>query len=472
MDHAVLAPPGCGVRAELDRLLDTDPACADRDEIAELVSAASKLRAWLDGYEVRCARRTRATCRSRPIGTGHIDVRPQRATLRQGRRRRSPTATWCAINSTPSKTHWSTVRISAGHVDGVAAAIRDLDDVTRAEFVAAAPELLDAAVNESVDTFARHCRELSRHLVATKGGSDADELDRQRARSSVRRWVDKVTGMCHTHVELDPDPRRRTVQRNRCATGPPAACRRQRRHPLEPIEGQRVHRGGRQRCDPPNGRSRQQQCHCDCGRQGRRCRQRVAGAGDHDSDRLPHPRRTGCHEHSVCETEDGIVLPVSTVRRLCCDAEIIPVVLGTDGVPLDMGRSIRTANREPAPGLAHHVPHLCASRLHGGVLGVHRPPREVVVETHRPDRHRQPHPALRETPPPGARRRLDPHHDPGSGHHLDPTRRHRPLERHPPSTANRATAQNERLRGEPSPRATTAAAPSGDWAWLRCRNDH
>ena len=53
----------------------------------------------------------------------------------------------------------------------------------------------------------------------------------------------------------------------------------------------------------------------------------------------------GLHDHSVCETEDGIPLPVSTVRRLCCDAEIIPVVLGTDGVPLDMGRSIRTANR-------------------------------------------------------------------------------------------------------------------------------
>ena len=53
----------------------------------------------------------------------------------------------------------------------------------------------------------------------------------------------------------------------------------------------------------------------------------------------------GLHDHSVCETEDGIPLPVSTVRRLCCDAEIIPIVLGTDGVPLDMGRSIRTANR-------------------------------------------------------------------------------------------------------------------------------
>ena len=38
-------------------------------------------------------------------------------------------------------------------------------------------------------------------------------------------------------------------------------------------------------------------------------------------------------------------MPVSTVRRLCCDAEILPVVLNGDGQALDVGRSARTANR-------------------------------------------------------------------------------------------------------------------------------
>ena len=50
----------------------------------------------------------------------------------------------------------------------------------------------------------------------------------------------------------------------------------------------------------------------------------------------------GLHNHSICETDNGVPLPVSTVRRLCCDAEIIPMVLGTDGVPLDVGRSARS----------------------------------------------------------------------------------------------------------------------------------
>ena len=47
----------------------------------------------------------------------------------------------------------------------------------------------------------------------------------------------------------------------------------------------------------------------------------------------------------ICETDNGIPLPVATVRRLCCDAEILPAVLGADGEILDAGRSARTANR-------------------------------------------------------------------------------------------------------------------------------
>ena len=39
---------------------------------------------------------------------------------------------------------------------------------------------------------------------------------------------------------------------------------------------------------------------------------------------------------------DGTTLPATTIRRLACDAKIIPVLLGTDGVPLDIGRTSRT----------------------------------------------------------------------------------------------------------------------------------
>ena len=51
----------------------------------------------------------------------------------------------------------------------------------------------------------------------------------------------------------------------------------------------------------------------------------------------------GLHDHSICEYVDGTPLAAATARRLACDAEIYPVVLGADSVVLDMGRSRRLA---------------------------------------------------------------------------------------------------------------------------------
>jgi len=41
--------------------------------------------------------------------------------------------------------------------------------------------------------------------------------------------------------------------------------------------------------------------------------------------------------------DDGTPLSGAALRRLACEADIIPVVLGTDGMPLDVGRKHRTA---------------------------------------------------------------------------------------------------------------------------------
>jgi hypothetical protein len=49
------------------------------------------------------------------------------------------------------------------------------------------------------------------------------------------------------------------------------------------------------------------------------------------------------HANSVCELADGTPLPVSVVRQMACEAEIIPVVLDGDGRALDIGRGARLA---------------------------------------------------------------------------------------------------------------------------------
>ena len=44
-------------------------------------------------------------------------------------------------------------------------------------------------------------------------------------------------------------------------------------------------------------------------------------------------------------TSDGTDLSAATIRRLACDAEVVPVVLGTHGEPLDVGRARRSVTQ-------------------------------------------------------------------------------------------------------------------------------
>ena len=54
----------------------------------------------------------------------------------------------------------------------------------------------------------------------------------------------------------------------------------------------------------------------------------------------------GAHVGGVSYLSSGAHIPVSQVRRLCCEARILPMVLDGDGRPLDVGRARRLANRE------------------------------------------------------------------------------------------------------------------------------
>jgi len=55
----------------------------------------------------------------------------------------------------------------------------------------------------------------------------------------------------------------------------------------------------------------------------------------------------GQHDDTVCELHDGTPVDIDTVRRLCCEAMLRAVVVTADGtIPLNVGRSQRTATRE------------------------------------------------------------------------------------------------------------------------------
>jgi hypothetical protein len=208
--------------------------------------------------------------------------------------------------------------VSAGHVDAVAQAAKNLDDVGRERLGGLADDLLGFARVEPVAVFERRCRLLGKRLAGDEGES---ELDRQKAAVSVRRWIDKPSGMHHTHVALDPE---RDAKLWSAIDAQLASLKQTDGNSGTPID----------------------QLLADAvvaavsgERSGDR---RVPEICVHiDYDTMLH----GLHQHSVCETADGISLPPETVRRLACEAAIVPIVLNTTGEVLECGREQRVANR-------------------------------------------------------------------------------------------------------------------------------
>ena len=138
----------------------------------------------------------------------------------------------------------------------------------------------------------------------------------------MRRWIDRQTGMWQLHAELDPergaavwaalDARLGTVRQRDDTAG----------IPLERLAADAfvdVMTGAR-----AVDRNVPELClHMD----------------------LP-TLLGGLHERSICETSNGEFLPPASIRRLACEAVVIPIVCDGNGVPIDVGAERRTATRE------------------------------------------------------------------------------------------------------------------------------
>ena len=174
------------------------------------------------------------------------------------------------------------------------------------------------AATTSVDAFARHVRDLARRLSRDEGLRHHEQLRSQRA---VRRWMDRQ-GMCHTQISLDPEADARLSAAFDAAVAA-------------------------EKAKPDDGRSFDQ-LRADAFMAmvtatitpGARRPAELLVLIDLDT------LRAGLHDNGVCETFDGQPLPPATVRRLACDADIIPIVLDGDGRVVDIGRAKRLASAD------------------------------------------------------------------------------------------------------------------------------
>lgn len=306
-----------------------DADALERDGLDEVLVAVRLARARLDAVEMRVSRRLRYLAEQGR--SEHAERAIADTTGRSHRDARDVTARDELCDEHPAlEDALDAGDLTAAHLDAMHAATRNLPEAVRAEYLSHTDELLARAEHVSLEAFQRECRALAKHCLAqSRRGDEVDELAEQRAASKIRRWVDSATGMHHTLLELDPV---RDAKLNAAISRELARLRATDRTSEQPWQQVMVDAALNAITGDVGGEA----------------------APGRAVDRVPEITLVAdmcrlvdlAEQAGVCETDNGTPIPAATVRRLCCDAEIIPVVMDGPSTVLDEGRSKRTATRE------------------------------------------------------------------------------------------------------------------------------
>ena len=149
----------------LESLMTADVDGADRDAVAALVRRSRDVRGWLDAFDVRCVRRTNTLAQQGRSESGESLIgRDGNRSSRDARMTRLRADT-CDLFLLFEQALTSG-EISAGHVDVLGLALRDLTDDQRFGVIDREARLIDSARRMSVDDFGRHVRVQVADVVA------------------------------------------------------------------------------------------------------------------------------------------------------------------------------------------------------------------------------------------------------------------------------------------------------------------
>jgi hypothetical protein len=314
----------------LERLETTDVGALDVGGVSAGMRDVARLRGYLTVVEAGLARRADELAASGSgIPADELLGRSQSMSRRESQRaaRRAET-----LGELPAMTgQLGAGRIGTEHADALTSAASRLDDGDRSALFALDAELATHATSSTPEQFRRHVDRVVDQLAADRG---LERAERQRRAATLAKGINHDTGMYWLRAELDPESGVRvftaldaelaalvTADRSSDATD-----------------------GGAGDAESAPGRRRDQLAAqalvglvTSAHRSRRPGRTEMLMLVDHET------IVNDLHDRSICEYVDGSQLPVATARRLACNADIYPVVLGADGVVLDMGRSRRLA---------------------------------------------------------------------------------------------------------------------------------
>jgi hypothetical protein len=228
--------------------------------------------------------------------------------------------------------------IGVGHADVLARHADRLPGAKKRRFQDQTEQLVADAVREglSVPQFDKRCRDAADRLLGDDG---IGELEQQRRNSRARTWVDDHTGMTHVRGEWDPvrgEAIRTTLKAEIAA---------------------RVAGGAKNITPRQQAQLAAEALHAlICGQRASKVDSGGVGVLI-DLDAIIDGVATGPDgTRRTAETHGGTPLPVETIRRMACDAGIIPIVLNGAGQALDVGRERRLATQAQRMALRAQYP--------------------------------------------------------------------------------------------------------------------
>ena len=208
-------------------------------------------------------------------------------------------------------------KVGADHADALASAAAPLDDRQRGALFARDGELTELAASHSPETFRRKVAALVDDITGDDG---LDKAERQTEAATMASGLNDNTGMYWFRCELAPEDGirfRRAIDHEANALAKLPEHSGKRRDQLDAVALVNLVTGARSESSTPR------------------------------TDLIvivPLDRLDGTNPDAAApEYSDGTPMPVATARRHACQANIIPVVLDGDGMPLDVGRARRLA---------------------------------------------------------------------------------------------------------------------------------
>ena len=301
----------------LERVEQTTISAASPAGVADVLSNVRQLRGWLDMIEGQCARRQTEHFNN-GVGLPATDVIARGS--HSSRRSADKAADRAEVlgKAAAVETELAHGRISAEHADVLANTAGRLSEDDQATLLEQDNELAQAAASQSPERFKRYLNDKVRK-IATDEGRERSEHHRDLV--SVTRGIDARTGMGYINATLHPDDWQKLTRKLDAEI---AVLRKVDEHAgkrtdqLAAIAAVGIMNGQKLTARTPA---------------------EVMIVVDLDT------LTTGLHADTTCEYSDGHPVPVETARRHACDANIIPAVLDSDAMPVDIGRQNRLASR-------------------------------------------------------------------------------------------------------------------------------